>query len=182
MTVVSDSIAAAGLGGTVTVHPIGLFDRDAELEMVAPSHHSGMATIMPHGETFNRTRRLTISVRETRRYLAPLTSGRSFGVKIDIEGAEAHVIPQLLALGGMRFCVFEGAINAEALRAIFADAGWVIYGLSRSVLRLRLVRIDDPGQWAQFHDFVAVPPDHAAAAATTTLEALAAARPRPGRT
>lgn len=142
----------------VDVHSVALFDSDGEMTLSVPEHHSGKATLVPELEATGTSEwgRVTVPVRRTHDYVAPLVGPRPFGVKIDIEGAEPHVLGDLLAMTTLKFVVFEGDRNEAQLFADFAAAGFVIFGLCRTVFLPRVRRVDDLARWHEFHDFVAV--------------------------
>jgi FkbM family methyltransferase len=142
---------------TFRLHDLALFDRDGSFEMQVPDRHSGMATLIPRAGRRRDMSVVTVRTVETAPYLAPLLEGYSFGVKIDIEGAEPAVIPGLLAQKGLRFVVFEGANNGEVLFDLFTRSGCAVLGLARSLGPVRLERVGGMADWQRFHDFVAVP-------------------------
>lgn len=151
--VVRRAIAGAGLDSQVTLHEVALFDSDGTMELSVPSHHSGMSSLVrsaPEGTS------VMVAVKSTRPYLEPLVQGQSFGVKIDIEGAEPSVLPGLFEMGTMRFCVFEGANHQQVLLDLFRGADFEIFGLCRTIFSVRVQHVSTIEEFRKFHDFVAI--------------------------
>jgi hypothetical protein len=95
-------------------------------------------------------------VREIGAYVGPLVAGRTFGAKLDVEGAEPAIMPWLLAQPNLRFLIFEAAHNKRTLYRAVKTAGFILYGLKRHPLRLRIVRVDEFAEMLPFHDVVAI--------------------------
>jgi FkbM family methyltransferase len=157
---VQAAIEAAGLQQQVTLHRLALYDRDGTMMMRVPTAHSGMATIAPQQQR-DTSDWMTVAVctRSARDCVSELTRGRRFGVKIDVEGAEPAILPGLLDVGKMMFCVFEGDRNQEKIFQMFKGAGYEVYGLCKTLRFSRLSIVNTLGDWSQFHDFLAVPAD-----------------------
>jgi FkbM family methyltransferase len=152
---VTRSFQQAGLTN-VSLHRVALSDEAGEVTLSGPAHHRGMATILTE-EEMPRARGLheVVEMHDTAEYLRPIVAGHTFGVKIDIEGAEPKVLPGLAGFEGLKFVVFEGANFTEWLWDFFTSNGMTIFGLLKSpfVARVRVVRSFD--EWDDFHDFVA---------------------------
>lgn len=159
-TRVADRLEAAiskGGFGNIELHRIALSNEDGDIELSGPANHTGMATILSSDDLKRRRGHSeTVRMYDTARFVAPLVAGRSFGVKIDIEGAEPMVLPGLADQAGLKFVVFEGANFKDWLWNFFTDRGFVILGLERSLLRSRVRLLDRFEDWDAFHDFVAV--------------------------
>lgn len=154
-----DRIAAAiraGGFGNMTLHRVGLLDVNGSFELSAPSDHTGMATFVTQDDASGFGARETCEVRSVSDYVAPLVTGRRFGVKIDIEGAEPRVMPWLLAQPGLRFIIFEAASNSAELYRMVRDAGFALYGLVRQPVMMRYGLIETPADMAAYHDMVAL--------------------------
>lgn len=152
---ITSAIDSAGIHN-VRLHPIGLMDRDAELELARPAHHSGMASFEPQFDE-EGWKRQTVTVREIGTYLAPLVGDSPFGVKLDVEGVEPLLIPWLVAQPNLQFLIFEAAHHHDELWAMTRGAGLTVYGLERRVFAKRLARVDDVAGLGRHHDLVAVP-------------------------
>lgn len=157
---VQAAIEAAGLQQLVSLHRLALYDRDGTMMMRIPASHSGMATIAPQQQrdTSDWTT-AEVCTRSARDCVSELTRGQRFGVKIDVEGAEPAILPGLLEVGKMMFCVFEGDRNQEKIFQMFSGAGYQVYGLCKTLLFPRLSIVNTLSDWPQFHDFLAVPAD-----------------------
>lgn len=169
---VAAGIAAAGLWETVTLHRCALYDSTGTLKLRVPVAHSGMATLEADKVLYGETREVVIPTEDTATYVAPIVADRPFGVKIDIEGAEPRVLPALIEMPNLRFCIFEGANNQEALFEQFTGAGFALFGLQRSVLRVTLSPVTALEQFATFHDFVALRNVESPRASTVSLSEL----------
>lgn len=170
---VQDAIEA-GKYSNVRLHRIGLMDKDDTLVLHSPSYHSGMATFADHdgASAFNVAE--TCEVKNIATYVAPLVNGRPFGAKLDIEGAEPKVMPWLVDQPNLSFLVFESAHNKSLLFETIRASGLVLYGLKRTLLRVRLSRIDGFSEVARFHDLLAVRIDERIAPKSTSPRALGA--------
>jgi len=115
-----------------------------------------MATFADHSTLAHFNVVEECEVKNIKTYAAPLVSGRSFGAKLDIEGAEPKVMPWLVNQPNLSFLIFEAAHNQSTLFDTVRTAGLVLYGLERSLLRVRLARIDLLAEISRFHDLVAV--------------------------
>ncbi len=139
----------------VRVHEVGLMDQDGTLVLHRPERHTGRASFVQAavGEV-----RLEVRVRNAGDYLPPLLEGRPVGIKLDVEGAESLLLPILVTLPNLRFVLFENNndANLPALWKTMADTGLAILGVQKSLLRVRLSRLDDASAMASYHDVVAV--------------------------
>jgi FkbM family methyltransferase len=139
----------------VHVHGVGLMDRDGEMVLAMPPYHSGMATLIPDNGQ-DGWQKQSIPVRDVATYLPPLIDGCSFGVKIDVEGAEIYLMPWLLRQPALRFLIFESAHNQRQLWDMIKASGFALYGLRRIVIAKQVERVDVYEQMSQYHDLVAV--------------------------
>lgn len=153
-TRVKEAIRGANIRNA-TLHEVGLMETDGVLELRRPHDHSGMASFM-EGKAETDWLTESLPVRAASTYLPPLVDDAPFGAKIDVEGAEMHIIPTLLRLGGLRFAVFENGSDQADLQQQIREAGLVVYGLERRVFALRALRIDSFDQTQAFHDMLAV--------------------------
>lgn len=139
----------------VFLHPIGLFDKDDEIEMQRPLGHSGAASIV-HDITQSESETLTITVKDISTYVPPLVGGRKFGVKLDIEGAEIYLLPWLFAQTNLRFVVFECNQELDKLWLAITKSNLVIYGIRKSLFFTELQRIWKREQLEWYYDVVGV--------------------------
>jgi FkbM family methyltransferase len=151
---VGEAIHCAQLSN-VTLHQCGLMDHDGEMTLSRPKHHSGMATFR-QPDCQEEWDSLTLEVKDIATYLPPLIDGRPFGVKLDVEGSEPHLMPWLVSQENLRFIVFEAAHNRHELWDIVQASGLQLYGLCRRIFRMRIQRITSPDEMSSFHDLVAV--------------------------
>lgn len=156
VSAVTEGIAARSISN-VTMHDVALFDRDGVLTLRAPAYHSGMATLINDDAVGADWIEFQVPTRATTPYLSPILANRSFGVKIDVEGAEETILTELFKFPNFRYCVFEGCNNERWLFDNFRLNGFTIYGLERNPIVCRLCRVDDFARWHDFHDFIAVP-------------------------
>lgn len=152
--VVTAALEGSGLQ-QITLHPIGLFDKDDTLELARPPHHSGMATFEARDGTADWERE-TLRVRKIDDYLPPLVKDRVFGAKVDVEGVEPKILPWLVAQPNLAFLVFEAAHHHEELWRIVTGAGLQVYGLCRRPLGLRVQRCKEFADLANYHDLLGV--------------------------
>lgn len=150
--------ATIRVGGyeNVRLHRVGLMDKDGTLPIKAPSHHSGRASFVEHDQSSDFEVVEECAVWEIGAYVGPLVAGRSFGAKLDIEGAEPKVMPWLLAQPNLRFLIFEAAHNHRVLYDQIRASGATLFGLERDPLRLRISRLNGYADMDRFHDLIAV--------------------------
>lgn len=139
----------------IHLHQIGLMDRDGELTLSMPAHHSGMATVISDISN-EQWKKQTVQVRDVSAYLTPIIDGNAFGAKIDVEGAEVYIMPWLLRQPTLRFVIFEAAHNQRELWDMIKASGLTLYGLERVVITKQVTRVDVWEQMARYHDLVAV--------------------------
>lgn len=151
---VEKAIATGGVSNVI-IHRVALLDSDMIMTMRMPPRHSGRATIIerPNQSDWNS---LSIPVRNVATYVGPLVAGKSFGVKIDVEGAEPHLIPWIVAQKNLRFLIFEAAHHHELLFDKIRSAGLTIFGLRRTIFKKQLQHVDSAAALRAFHDLVAV--------------------------
>jgi len=150
------SAISAARATNAIVHQVALFDSDGEMELALSHGHSGLATLVGTVKPSTPSDRVMVPIHQTESYVRALVSERSFGVKIDIEGAEPHVLPGLVSFDGLKFVVFEGDRNKRALFDIFAGHGFTVYGLCRTIFSPRVEQLRGSEDLERFHDFVAV--------------------------
>lgn len=154
--IVTNAIKAGNLSDRVKLHQLALFDSEGSFEMVVPQHHSGMASMVkPEGFT-KQTDTIRIPAVKTSDFVTPLIQGRPMGVKIDVEGAEPNILPDLIAMPELRFCIFEGANNESTLFDLFRDANMQMFGLCRNIFSVALEPVHNMDDFNRFHDFVAI--------------------------
>jgi FkbM family methyltransferase len=153
---VQASLDRAGITN-VHLHGVGLMDRDDEMVLARPTLHSGMATFIPSTGQDQWVKE-TIPVRNIATYLPPLIEDHPFGVKLDVEGAEIHLMPWLLQQPGLRFVIFEAAYNRRQLWDLIDASGLILYGLRRLVHTKQVRRVEVFEQMTKYHDLVAIRP------------------------
>lgn len=161
--------------GNLTLHEVALFDSEGAMELELHEGHSGTATLVGTVGGVRRASTITVPVHSTEAFLGALRDHRRWGVKIDIEGAEMHVLPALFRVRQPEFVVFEGDRNKRELYDFFISSGFLIYGLCRTVFRHQVQRLEEFDDWGRFHDFVAVPNRARLPAVPVSLAALAQA-------
>ncbi|WP_135502437.1 FkbM family methyltransferase [Roseovarius aestuariivivens] len=144
----------------VSLHEIALSDHDAEVELVLKGRHSGGASIVAH-DAAGKTETIRVEARKTRDFVAPLVGDKAFGVKIDVEGAEPLILPDLLGFPTLKFVIFEGNQNVATLFDLLESHEFAIFGFCRTVLRTRVARVADAQDRHRYHDFVAIRRDQA---------------------
>jgi FkbM family methyltransferase len=142
--------------GHVTVHEMGLMDRDDVLVLNQPVGHSGRASF---GREFRHGEARRVPVRHAGAFVTPLVGSRAVGVKLDVEGVEEAIVPHLLTLPGLRFVVMES--NADAMKrslwGTFGAARFALFGIEKKMFVTRLRRLRTVSEADGFDDVVAVP-------------------------
>ncbi len=138
----------------VQLHPIGLMDRDDTIEMCLSREHSGKASFILNEE--DAEAKVLLQVKNLATYLPPLIGERPFGAKIDVEGAEPHLLPWLMQQDQLRFLVFENKYLQERSQLFEALTrhGFVLFGIGDEWLQTYLHRARDTQ--SAYHDVVAV--------------------------
>jgi len=152
---VEEAIRNAGYSN-VLLHRCGLLDVEATLTIRSPRNNSGSATFAEHGDSSDFDLAEECPVHEIGRYVAPLVAGRRFGAKLDIEGSEVRVMPWLLRQPNLAFLIFEANQNHRQLYDLVVESGLTLFGLERTVVRLRIRRVDSFGQMLRHHDLIAL--------------------------
>lgn len=141
----------------VTVHPVGLSDGNSDRTMCVPEKNRGMGTVSADLPG----RRITVILKEASRYLSSTYCRRPRLMKIDVEGHEAAVLfgaARWIATTKPEIILFEhNDPRAPDVFDLLQSHGYMIFGIPRAMLRMRLVRLA-PGEhgFGPFHDFVAV--------------------------
>ena len=140
----------------VTLHDVALMDCDGQMQLARPASHSGMATLVKNRYQNASWDSFPVQVKNIANYLPPLIERNSFGVKIDVEGAEQILMPWLLKQPMLKFIVFEASHNQRLLYDMVLESGLVLYGLKKTVFAKRVKRVDAFEQMLMYHDLVAV--------------------------
>ncbi len=150
--------AAIGEGklSNVTLHELGLMDCDGEMQLARPAFHSGKATLVKNRYQHASWDNFPVQVKNIATYLPPLIGQKSFGAKIDVEGAEHILMPWLLKQPMLKFIVFEANQNQRTLYDMVRESNFILYGLERTVFIKRVKRVDSFEQMLMYHDLVAV--------------------------
>lgn len=143
---ITDSINDHGLDN-VSLHPIGLMDHDDELEMHVIDNHTGTGSFIRNhsGST------IKVPVKQASTYLTPLLKGRTFGAKVDVEGAEGAVLPELLKLPNMRFIIFECQGECD-IWGLIKDTS--LYGIESTWIKPKYTKINTQTDMKKFEDFI----------------------------
>jgi FkbM family methyltransferase len=155
---IAERVQAAMTAGGVSnasLHRVALMDKDATMTMKIPPSHSGMATLVESSHQSDWTA-LSIPVRGIADYVGPLVSEKPFGAKLDVEGAEPHLIPWLVRQPNLKFLIFEAAQNQDTLFDLVRRAGLTVFGLRRTIFRKQVEHVRSASDLAQFHDVVAL--------------------------
>ncbi len=157
--VIEDAIESTS-AGNAKVHQIGLWDEDGEFTLQLEGGHTGAASLADtpeHGDGEG----ITVKTREIGAFLDETVGDRSFGAKIDIEGAEVKILPEILRRSGFRFAVFE--CNRDSVREIVHTAAderdLRLFGIEKNLLTVRLRPLTTSDDLSQFHDIVVVAGD-----------------------
>lgn len=139
----------------MTLHRCGLWDEEGEFYITGSQTHTGTASISetPVSEDSHR-----VEVRNAKDFLRETTNGNAYGAKLDVEGAEARLLPELLSHPGFRFVLFES--HDQEVKAFvqskMSDQSRAYYGVCRSLFRTRLFRIANKEDVQNAHDILAV--------------------------
>jgi FkbM family methyltransferase len=165
------SALARTRSGRVMLHEVALADKDGVLSFSVPTQHSGAGSLVRHTAGAEE---IQVQARAAAAYVRPLLAGRPFGVKLDVEGAEGIILPELLGLDGLRFVTFEcnRPEEASALWRLVRDAGLELMGLRRTLLRVVLDRLERSEQMQSYHDLLAVRADASRLRPRMTLRGL----------
>lgn len=143
----------------ITLHPIGLGDEEAMLDMEIPRGNAGAGSMAaapaPGADT------ISVPVRRLDTYAQEIGLVRADVIKMDVEGFEARVLmgaDGLLQAHPARAIVTEENIPypdgllAPALRRL-EELGYDVYGLPKDMLRVRLIPLSAR---PDSHNFVAL--------------------------
>ena len=123
--------SATACGFAADVHAIAISDCSGEERFHVTPTHTGTGRI-GEGEASVRC--------ETMRSILDGLPDTPIGAKVDVEGAERHVLPSLCSDPRFAFCVVES--QSEAARQLIMDVAHaskhVVYGIERSLLSWRL--------------------------------------------
>lgn len=137
----------------VRLHEVGLMDRDGVLPFQIPINHSGMGSYVIPDITGER---VSLPVRDVSSILPSLIGQKPFGVKLDVEGAEMAILPQLVAMPGLRFVVCECTTRYLDIWSVLRDAGLEVFGIRRTVFLVRVRRVQNPADLQKCKDLLAV--------------------------
>ena len=153
---IKECIDRYGMANCV-LHPIGLLDREGSMSLVCRPGHSGVASLV-RSKCPAESVLLQVPVKSVSQYLAPILADRAFGVKLDVEGAEPFLLPWLTAQRNLRFIVFEvsNIRDREGAWHVLTTKGLTVYGIARSLFRVRLELIRHPDGLLLYNDVVAV--------------------------
>jgi len=139
----------------VYLHQIALMDHEGSMELSRPPCHSGMATLIgdvakPHWS------HKSVEVKDIASFVPPLLASRSFGVKIDIEGAEMSILPWLVEQKLLRFVIVEMNHHQEEIWTTLINNGFIFFGLSRRIFKREVRHIRKFEEVQAYPDVVAI--------------------------
>lgn len=141
----------------VFVHQCGLWDEEGEIYITVSRHHTGRAHITNEPDSAESER---VEVRDVRRFLPEVVGDRQFGVKLDVEGAEIRLLPEILSHPKLRFVLFEA--NSQKVKDLILDCmegndytSYTFFGLSKNIFRTRLYAIRNKSDVQRSHDVLA---------------------------
>jgi hypothetical protein len=174
------SYASIGLAAAERVGPLGhvhLFEPQPSIAQAvdAAIREADVANVSLHElALFSDGQAQVPKARSAGEFVAQLVGERPFGVKIDLEEAEADLLSDLLPFPQLRFVVCEGGGDERRLFDRFVDAGFAVFALKGSPLRCRVQRVDAFSQGPGYRDFVAVRRSSAALPRSLRPQRLAA--------
>jgi FkbM family methyltransferase len=152
---IQQCIDASGLNW-LFVHAVGLLDREGTLVLRKPVGHSGCAGFFHQygGETAESVAPL----RSFNEYVRPLISGRRFAAKIDVEGSESYILPQVLQAREFEFATFEcnPGNDTAAVWSSVQQNGCRLYGVPTSLVQIRVEPVLHRGGMQRYSDFLVV--------------------------
>jgi len=151
---VAEAIKAGNMTN-VQLHRIALFDCDGMMELSSPTGHSGKATLISELANSHWSQN-SVEVKDIASHAPPLIAGRSFGVKLDIEGAEIHILPWLVQQQALRFVIVEMNHNQENIWKILIENGFIFFCLSRRLFKHEVCYIEHFEESCEFEDVVAI--------------------------
>lgn len=137
------------------VHQCGLWDEAGELFITVSHRHTGTASISsePSSDVSQR-----VEVLDIKKFLPETVGDQHFGVKLDVEGAEVRILPELLTNPRLRFVLFE-AHDPEVkafVERMMNDGSHTFFGVSKDIFRTRLFPILSNDNLRASHDVLAV--------------------------
>ena len=154
---IRDAVSANELSN-VFVHQCGLWDEAGEIFITGSRHHTGRAHISDEPESAESER---VEVRDVRRFLPEVVGERQFGVKLDVEGAEIRLLPEILSHPKLRFVLFEA--NSQKVKDLIVEciegteySSYTFFGLSKNIFRTHLYAIRNKPDVQRSHDVLAV--------------------------
>ncbi len=139
----------------VTLHPVGLMDRDDSLTLHRSAVHSGRSSFV--AATVGTTT-VSVPVKDVKTFIPSIVKDRPFGVKLDVEGAESLLMPHLLKLAGLRFILFESNVADERpkLWEQVTAGGLQLLGVPRTLVTAKVTTLRRPEDMGAYHDLLAV--------------------------
>ncbi len=151
---IEDAITSNVLGH-ITLHRCGLWDEDGEFYITGSRSHTGTASISTEARSDGSQR---VEVRNIDGFLSDAAGGSSFGVKLDVEGAEVRILPSILSHPDLRFVIFESHDHdvKAFVKRMMEERSHVFFGVSKSLFRTRLFRILNDSDLNHAHDVLAI--------------------------
>jgi len=157
--VIRDAIESGSIK-SAQVHNCGMWDEDGELTLNKPDQHTGAASISDSGSDSSGSS-IQVPVRAVEPFLKETVDGRSFGAKVDVEGAEPRILPAILAHSSLRFVLFECNIPEVREHAwdLISNKKLAFFGLRKNLFTTRLFAIHTREELDRVHDVLAVATD-----------------------
>jgi FkbM family methyltransferase len=139
----------------ITLHRCGLWDEAGEFFITGSKAHTGTASISEKPVSDDSHR---VEVHDAKSFLNEVCEDKSIGVKLDVEGAEVRLLPELLTHPYLRFVLFESHDTGvkDFVRARMSDHAETFFGVSKGLFRTRLFRIADEDDVQRAHDILGV--------------------------
>lgn len=140
------------------VHNCGMWDEDGELTLNRPDQHTGAASL---ASSSTGGASIQVPVRAVDSFLKETVGDRSFGAKVDVEGAEPRILPTILAHPSLRFVLFECNIPEVREHAweLISNKKLAFFGLRKNLFTTRLFAIRTREELDRVHDVLAVQTD-----------------------
>jgi FkbM family methyltransferase len=142
----------------VRLHPFGLMDRDDVLQMSVSSKHTGEGSFVLQHDQLAET--ICLEVKNIATYLPQFIGNKPFGAKVDVEGAEPHILPWLIQQPNLRFFIFENThLRGQEKVNIYNDMkrnNLVLFGIKNDKYYTQIHLLDIENEKLHFHDILAL--------------------------
>lgn len=151
-----------------------------------PRDHSGAGSLVSAYGQMDEVM-IQVKVKDMAAYVPPLLHEQPFGAKVDVEGSEPYLLPWLAKAPAVRFIVFESdhLSTVEPVWNALRANRLLCYGISKTLFRVRLARLDRAADLRRFIDVVAFKAPRNGgvprAIGLRTLRALGCVKPEPAK-